>query len=128
MKMNDAFLMRLDDIFRQQHPAREIFGDLARHVIALCGIDRRILVGILLVDFLIDLIDQRQDPVVRRVGLACDLPLVTVADILLRNLIAAHLHDALLYHILDLFDACRMRHGPDLTCDLIRDRHDLIFI
>ena len=44
--------------------------DLARHVVALDGVDGGVLVGVLLLDFLVIALDQAEDAVVRGVGLA----------------------------------------------------------
>ncbi len=53
MKMDQPLLMRLHDIRCEQKPSCDILAHLARHIIALHAVDRRILVGILLFDFLV---------------------------------------------------------------------------
>ncbi len=128
MKMNDSLIMRIHNILRKKDTAGKVLGNLSCHIVPLRRIDRGILVGVLLVHLLVDLIDQSEDSVVRGIGLPGELPLITVTDILLRDLISAHLHDALLNHILDVLDAGRVRHVADLARDLIGNRDDLILI
>ena len=125
MKMNDPSFMRPDNLLRKQDSAAQIPADLTGHIITLSGVDDRILVGVLLLYFLIVLLDQRQDTVVGRVGLARKRPLVTVADILLRHLKAAHLHDTGLDHVLNVLDIDRMRRPADLPGDILGHRTDL---
>ena len=69
--MNDSFFVGAHNILGKQHSAGEILGDLAGHIVALRGIDGRILVGILLVDLLIYLIDQGEDE-----GITLDAPVI----------------------------------------------------
>ena len=70
VEMDDAFFMGPDDLGGKKDASGQILGDLAGHIVTLGGIDDRILVGILLFDFLVELLDQGKDPVVGRVGLA----------------------------------------------------------
>ena len=49
------------------------------------------------------MLDQSKDAIVRGIGLSGQLSLITVTHIFLRHLITAHLHDAGLYHILNIF-------------------------
>lgn len=74
-------------------------------VISLRRLDHRVFVGIFLIDLLIEIVDQREDTVIRCFGCSVDLSLVAVADILLRHIAAAYLHDTRLYHVLDILDA-----------------------
>ena len=125
MKMDDPRFMRPDNFLRKQDSAAQISADLSGHVVTLSGVDDRVLVGVLLLHFLIVLLDQRQNTIVRRVGLARKRPLIAVADILLCHLKAAHLHDAGLDHVLDVLDIHRMWRLADLAGDVLGHRADL---
>ena len=102
MEMYDSGLMCLNYILRQKHSLGQIFGYLTGHVVTLCRVDHRILVGVFLIDFLVHMVYERKDSVVRGVGLTCELSLVTVTHIFLCNLISSHLHDTGLDHILNV--------------------------
>ena len=67
MEMNDSLLMSADNLFRQQHTACKILADLACHIVTLRGIDHRILIGILLFYFLVQMVNQSQNPIVSRI-------------------------------------------------------------
>ena len=128
VEMDDAFFMGPDDLGGKKDASGQILGDLAGHIVTLGGIDDRILVGILLFDFLVELLDQGKDPVVGRVGLAGELAAETIADIFLCHFIAAHLHDAGLDHILDILDIYSVCRLLDFLRDLLRNCNDLILV
>ena len=107
MEMDDAGVVRLNDLARQQHSGSEILRHLACHIVALDGVDGGVLVGVLLLDLLVVRLDQRQDLVVGGVGLAHERAGVAVGDILLGDLVCPVRHDLMLDQILDLLD----RHG-----------------
>ena len=106
---------------------RDVLRDLARHVVALHGVDRRVLVGVLLLHVLVVALDQRQHLVVGRVGLALELLLVAVDDVALRNLPRAKLHQLRLDDVLDLLDVHRAIAGRAHARDLLRDELDTTF-
>ena len=128
MEMNDSFLVSLHDILRKKDTLGQVLGDLTCHIITLRGIDDRILVGVLLLHFLILLIDQRQNSVVGRIRLAGDLSLIAIADILLRNLVAAHLHDAGFHHVLNVLHIHRVRGVLYLLRNIVCHGIDLIIV
>ena len=128
VEVDDTLFVGFHDVGGQKDTAGQILGDLTGHIIALRGINDRVLVGILLLDFLIDLLDQGKDPVVGRIGLSGKLAAETIADIFLRNFVAPHLHDAGLDHILDILDVHRVRGLLHLLGNLLGDRDDLILI
>ncbi len=128
VEVNDALFMRADNIFRKEDSLGQILGDLAGHIITLRRIDDRILIGILLLYLFVLLIDERKYPVVRRVRFPGQLSLVAVTDILLRDFVAAHLHDPLLDHVLNVFNVDRVRRLRNFPGDILRDRADLILI
>ena len=53
MEMDKSLFMCLHNIFRKQETLRDVLADLTGHIITLYAVDRRILVGILLLDFLV---------------------------------------------------------------------------
>ena len=53
MEMYDTLFVSFHDMFRQKETFCDILADLACHVVSLYAVDRRILVGILLNDFLV---------------------------------------------------------------------------
>ena len=128
MEVDDTLFVCFYHIGGKKDAAGQIFGHFACHIVALGRIDDRILVGVFLFDLLVDLLDQGKDPVVGRIGLAGQLAAETIADIFLCHLIAAHLHDAGLDHILDILDIYGMRGFLHLSRDFLRDRNDLILV
>ena len=105
MEVDDAGLVRVDDLLRQEHPRRQVFGNFARHIVALDGVDGRVLVGVFLLDFFVVRFDQRQDFFVGRVALADERTGIAVGDVLLGDLIGPVRHDLVLDQILNFFDA-----------------------
>ena len=108
VEMDDALVVRLYDVSGQKKTRSDVLGDLAGHVVALDGVDRRILVGVLLLHVLVVAFDERHDLLVGRVRLTQEILLVAVGDVLFRHLMRTHLHDLRLDDVLNLFD----RHRP----------------
>ena len=67
VEVDDALLMRLDDLRGEQHAHGQILADLAGHIVTLYAVDGRVLVGVLLLDFLVVALDEGEDLVIRRV-------------------------------------------------------------
>ena len=128
MEMNNTFFMRLYNILRKKQTLCKVAGNLAGHIITLCRVDYRILVGIFLLKLLVCLIDQRQDVFIGCIGFTCDFSLIAVTYIFLSDLVATHFHDACLYHVLDIFYINSMRRSRNALCHGIGNTHDLIFI
>ena len=124
--MDDSFIVSLYDLLWKKDTHGQILADLTGHVVALGGIDGRILIGIFLLGIFIDLIQKREDVIICGIGLTGKLSLVAVADILLCYLIASHLHDAGLYHILDIFYIDGMRGLQSTGGNHVSKRRDLI--
>ena len=103
MEMNDSLVVSLYDLLRKKNTHGQVLADLACHVITLGRVNSRVLIGVLLLGILINLVKKSKDAVVCGIGLAGKLSLVAIAHILLCNLITAHLHNAGLYHILNIF-------------------------
>ena len=126
MKMDDAFLMRIDDILRQQESAGDVLGHFSCHIVTLRAVDGRILVRVLLLDCLIIAADQRQNLLIGGISLADQSPFIPVRNVIMGNLVCLLCHDLRFDHILDFF------HGDcpgDLLAPLdnpLRDLTDLL--
>ena len=104
MEVDNTLLMCTDHFVRKKESSRQVAADFSGHIIALYTVDSRILVGVLLLHFLIAALDQAEDLVIRRIGLAYKRMLIAIGDILSRHLVASGTHDAVLDHVLDLLD------------------------
>ena len=111
VEVDDAVVVRLDNLARQEHAHGEVLGDLARHVVALDGVDGRILVGVLLLHFLVIALDKSEDLVIGRVALTLEVLEVAIDDVLARDLELVERHDLILDHILDFLDRDRVAGG-----------------
>ena len=125
VEVDDALVMRLDDVLRQQHAGRQILGDLTRHIVALDGVDGRVLVGVFLLDLFVVRLDEGQDLLVRRVGLADERAGIAVGDIVLGDLKRAVRHDLVLNQVLDLLDGQGTVHGQTAVFHALGDAADL---
>ena len=67
MEMDQPFLMCLYDIRWKQESFCNVLADLACHIVTLRGIDHRIFIGILLFYFLVQMVNQSQNPIVSRI-------------------------------------------------------------
>ena len=126
VEMDDALLVRLDDLLRQQDAARDVLRDLAGHVIALDAVDRRVFIRVFLLGLLIVALDQAEDLVVGRVGAARKRARVAVTDVALRDLERVLPHDLVLHHILNFLDGRRAAHCLALFLHLGRNGADLV--
>ena len=125
VEVDDALVVRLDDVLRQQHAGRQILGDLACHIVALDGVDGRVLVGVFLLDLFVVRLDEGQDLLVRRVGLADERAGIAVGDIVLGDLKRAVRHDLVLDQVLDLLDGQGTVHGQTAVFHALGDAADL---
>ena len=57
VEMDQARIVRLDDLLRQQNTLGDILADLTRHIVALHAVDGGVLVGVLLLDLLVVALD-----------------------------------------------------------------------
>ena len=125
MKMDDPLAVRLHDVFRKKHPARQVLAHLAGHVISLHAVDRRILIGILLLHIFIVALDQGKDPVVRCICLSHKRTFIAVAHIPSCQIEGAGGHNLVLHHILDLLHGHRPVKPAALKLHKLRDVVDL---
>ena len=114
MEVNQALIVSIHNLLGQQHALGQVLGDLAGHIVALNGVDGRVLVGVLLLDLFVVALDQRQDLVVGRVLLALQALNIAIDDVVASDLVAVETHNLVLDQILDLLD----RNGVSgiLTC------------
>ena len=104
VEMDQTLIMGIHDLLRQQHALGQVLGNLASHIVALNGVDGRVLVGVLLLDLFVIALDQRQDLVIGRVLLALQALNIAIDDVVAGNLVAVETHDLVLDQILDLLD------------------------
>ena len=126
VEVDDALLMRLDDLRGEQHAHGQILADLAGHIVTLYAVDGRVLVGVLLLDFLVVALDEGEDLVVRRVVGALEALHVAIGDVPAGNLIRAGGHDGVLDDVLDLLDVHRVAAGIADLLHMIADLDDLL--
>ena len=108
VEVDDALLVRLDNVGGEKVAHGEVLGDLAGHVVALDGDDGGVLVGVLLLDLLVVALDEGEDLVVRRVLLALLVLDVAVDDVLAGHLKVVEGHKLVLDEVLDLLDGDRV--------------------
>ena len=126
VKVDDALLMRLDDLRGEQHTHGQILADLAGHIVTLYAVDGRVLVGVLLLDFLVVALDEGENLVVRRVVGALEALHVAIGDVPAGNLIRTGGHDGVLDDVLDLLDVHRVAAGIADLLHMIADLDDLL--
>ena len=103
MEMNDSCFMCIHNLLWKKETSCNILTYLSCHIIPLHTVHCRVLIGIFLLYILIIILDQRKDPVIRRIGFTDKRSLITVSDIALCQFKSSCRHDLVLYHILDLF-------------------------
>ena len=126
VEVDDAFLVRFDDLRGKQHTHRQILADLTGHIVALDAVDGGVLVGVLLLDFLVVALDQGQNLVVRGVVGAFEALHIAVGDVLTGHLIRAGGHDGILDDILNLFHVHGVAAGIADLLHMVADLDDLL--
>ena len=117
VEVDDALLVGLDDLLRQEDALGDVLGHLARHIVPLDGVDDRVLVGVLLLHLLVIALNEGEDAAVGGVLHPVQGPLEAVADIPLCRLIGAGLHDTGLHQLLDLLHRRRAAQRRALGLD-----------
>ena len=100
MEMDNALLVCFDDFARKQNAARDVFGDLAGHVIALDAVYGWIFIRVFLLDFLVVALDKAENLVIGGIGAARKRTRIPVTDILLSDIERTLPHDLLFYEVL----------------------------
>ena len=72
VEMDSPAVMGLDDIGRDELAAGNVLGDFAGNEVALCRYDVAVLIGVFIEDFQVGVVQQAEDVIVRRVGLALE--------------------------------------------------------
>ena len=107
VEMDNALVVRLHDVLRQENPRGYVLGDLACHVVALDAVYDGILVRVFLLDVLVVALYQRQNLLVRAVRLPHEASDVSVRNVLFGDLKRALSHYLRLDDILNLLHAER---------------------
>ena len=126
VEVDDAFLVGLDDLRRQQHTHSQVLADLTGHIVALDAVDGGVFVGVLLLDFLVVALDQRQDAVVGGVVGALEALHITVGDVFAGDFVSAGGHDGVLDDVLDLLHVHGVAAAQAGGLDLIGNFDDLV--
>ena len=126
MEMDQSLIVSRHDVFRQQKAPREVFGHFSRHIVALYAVHRGIFVGILLLDFFVVALDQRENLRVRRIRLTDQGAGITIGDIFPRENKRLPIHQAVFHHILHFFHAHGTPHMRALVRDAVRNRPDVV--
>ena len=126
VEVDDAGLMGLHDLLRQQQTAGDILAHLAGHVVTLDRVDGGVFVGVLLLGFLVVALDEGEDLPVGGIGGPYQIVVIAVADVALGGLIGAALHDAGLHHLLHLLHGGGAAHLLAGLLDLKRNPVDLL--
>ena len=127
VEVDDALVMGGHNLGRQQKAHGNVFGNLARHIVALHGIHRGVLVRILLLHFFVVAFDERQDFVVGGVRRALERLEVAIDDVLARNLETTQGHNLVLDHVLDFLDRHGMASAAAQPFNAVGGKRDLIF-
>ena len=107
MEVDDALVVRFDDILRQEDALREITAHLACNVVALCRIHDGILVCILLFGFLIIAFDKGENAVICGIVLAIQRTGLEIGNVMIGQFKSTMCHDLVFHHVLDFFDTGR---------------------
>ncbi len=125
MEMDYAFVVRLDDIWRQEYPPGEILADLSGNIVPLDGHDLGVLVGVLLLHLLVVAFYEAEYPGIGGVGLTGQVPRVTISDVALGGLRSVLLDYVRLHQLLDLLHGKGAAEGLAVVLDDERDVVDL---
>ena len=125
VEMDNTLTVCLHHIPGQQNTLTQIAADLTGHIVALGGVDHRVLVGVLLLGLFVVALDQRQNLVIGGVGFAHQAAGVAIGDIVLGHFEGAVRHDLVLHHILDFLHGGGTVHPLALQLNRLGDPLDL---
>ena len=126
MEMDDALLVCFDDFARKQNAARDVFGDLAGHVIALDAVYGWIFIRVFLLGFLVVALDKAENLVIGGIGAARKRTRIAVTDILLSDIERTLPHDLLFYEVLYFFHGRCTPHGDARSFDICSNCANLL--
>ena len=110
VEVDNPLFVRFDNVFGKQNTFREVFAHLARHIVTLHGVDRRVFIGIFLFDFFVVALNQRQNLIVRRVGGTRQVARKAIADIAFCRFRRILIDDMGFDEFLDFFHGKRAVH------------------
>ncbi len=103
MEMNNASLMRICDIMRQQKTGGDILADFTGHIVTLYAVYNGVLVRVFLLDFFIFKIQKAQDFFVCCIRLPQQSTFIPIGNVIFGNAESAMLHDFNFYPVLNRF-------------------------
>ena len=104
VEVNETLVVSSNDILWKKLTLNEVLRNLTSHVVTLNRNNSRILVGVLLLDFLVVALNQRQNLVIGGVLVTLLVLDVAVNDVLTSNLKAVKSHKLVLDKVLNLLD------------------------
>ena len=105
VEVDKALIVSSNNILWKKLTLNEVLRNLTSHVVTLNRNNGRILVGVLLLDFLVVALNQRQNLVIGGVLVTLLVLDVAVNDVLTSNLKAVKSHELILDKVLDLLDS-----------------------
>ena len=104
VEVDETLVVSSNNILWKKLTLNEVLRNLTSHVVTLNRNNGRILVGVLLLDFLVVALNQRQNLVIGGVLVTLLVLNVAVNDVLTSNLKAVKSHELILDKVLDLLD------------------------
>ena len=104
VEVDKTLVVSSNNILWKELTLNEVLRNLTSHVVTLNRNNGRVLVGVLLLDFLVVALNQRQNLVIGGVLVTLLVLEVTVNDVLTSNLKAVKSHELILDKVLDLLD------------------------
>ena len=104
VEVDETLVVSSNDILWKKLTLNEVLRNLTSHVVTLNRNNGRVLVGVLLLDFLVVALNQRQNLVISGVLVTLLVLDVAVNDVLTSNLKAVKSHELILDKVLDFLD------------------------
>ena len=104
VEVDETLVVSSNNVLWKELTLNEVLRNLTSHVVTLNRNNGRVLVGVLLLDFLVVALNQRQDLIIGGVLVTLLVLDVAVNDVLTSNLKAVKSHELILDKVLDLLD------------------------
>ena len=104
VEVDETLVVSSNNVLWKELTLNEVLRNLTSHVVTLNRNNGRVLVGVLLLDFLVVALNQRQNLVIGGVLMTLLVLDVAVNDVLTSNLKAVKSHELILDKVLDLLD------------------------